>query len=44
VLSTIFLGLRVVNDPRVTLQQPDIEDALKCLQEQIVQNYPVAME
>jgi hypothetical protein len=44
VLSTIFLGLRVINDPRVTLQEPDIEDALKCLKEQIVQNYPAAME
>ena len=40
VLSTIFLGLRVINDPRVTLCSNNINAAIRCLQEQIAQNYP----
>lgn len=40
VLSTIFLGLRVINDSRVTLCNDDINDAIQCLQHQIVQNSP----
>jgi hypothetical protein len=38
VLSTIFLGLKVIDDPRLTLRLADLLAAINCLDE-LIQNY-----
>ncbi|MGH8657190.1 MAG: IS4 family transposase, partial [Gammaproteobacteria bacterium] len=38
VLSTIFLGLKVIDDPRVTIRLADVIAAIHCL-DQLLQNH-----
>lgn len=38
VLSTIFVGLKVIDDPRLTLRLADLLAALRCL-DQLIQNH-----
>ena len=38
VLSTIFVGLKVIDDPRLTLRLVDLLAALRCL-DQLIQNH-----